>query len=90
MKYLLGLFTALASPLAFAAINMSVQGLVEFVIYLLIIGLIFGILLFIVGRAPFIPEPWKQVITWIIYVVGALMVINILLGLAGHPLFTLR
>lgn len=89
MKRLLPLLLAIVPLPAFAAINMSIEGLVEFVIYLLVIGLIFGILLFIVGRAPFIPAPWKEVITWIIYLVGALMVINILLGFAGHPLFTL-
>ncbi len=89
MKYALAAILALASPLALASINMSVEGLVEFVIYLLVIGIIFGILLFIVGRAPFIPEPWKQVIVWIIYLVGALLVINVLLGFAGHPLITM-
>jgi len=87
MKYALALILAIASPLAFAAIDIGVSGLVNFVIYLLIVGIIFGVLLFIVGKAPFIPEPWKQVITWIIYLVGALMVINLLLGLVGAPLF---
>jgi hypothetical protein len=89
-QYALSAALALGSQLAFAAVSMSVEGLVSFVIYLLVIGIVFGILLFVVGRAPFIPDPWKQIITWIIYLVGAILVINILLGLAGSPMFTLR
>lgn len=89
-KYGLFAILALFAAPALAAINISMPGLVDFVIYLLVVAIVFGILLFIVGKAPFIPEPWKQVITWIIYLVGALMVINLLLGLAGSPMFTIR
>lgn len=86
---LFGVLSLIAMP-AFAAIGVSVEGLVEFVVYLLVIGLIFGILLFIVARAPFIPPEWKNIINWIIYLIGALMVINILLSFAGHPIFNIR
>lgn len=90
MKYALAIILSLVSLPAFAAVNMSISGLVEFVVYLLIVGIIFGGLLWLVGKAPFIPDAGKQVITWIIYLVGALMIINLLLGLIGQPMFTLR
>jgi hypothetical protein len=78
-----------ASPLAFAAINLSLQGLVELVLYLLIVGGIVWLLLFIVGKVgP--PEPFAKIITIIIYVVAALLLINLLLGFLGTPIFTLR
>ena len=89
MKYSIGLLLALFSPLAFAAINLSLQGLVELVIYLLIVGGIVWLLLFIVGKvAP--PEPFAKIITVIIYVVAALLLINLLLSFLGTPIFTLR
>jgi hypothetical protein len=79
MKLALASILALFSPLAFAAINLSLSGLVELVIYLLIVGGIVWLLLFIVGKVgP--PEPFAKVITIIIYVVAALLLINLLLG----------
>ena len=89
MKLALGLLLALFSPLAFAAINLSLTGLVQLVIYLLIVGGLVWLLLFIVGKVgP--PEPFGKVITIIIYVVAALLLINLLLSFLGTPIFTLR
>jgi len=72
-----------------AAINLSMEGLIDLVVYLLVIGGICWLLLFIVGKvAP--PEPFAKIITAIIYVVAALLLINVLLGFAGHPVVRLR
>jgi len=86
------LFSALllsAVP-AFAAVNISVAGLVELVIWLIVLGLIVGLLLFLVAKAPFIPAEWKQWINYVIYFVCVLILINFLLTMAGAPIFTLR
>lgn len=56
---------------------------------LLIIGIVLGIILWLVNIAPFIPAPFKQVLQWLIYGIGALIVINFLLGLVGHPMVTI-
>jgi hypothetical protein len=80
----------LFSPLAFAAVGISMSSLVDTVIYLLIIGIVVGILIFLVNRAPFIPAEWKQIIVYIIYFICAIAVINLLLGMTGHPLVEFR
>jgi NADH:ubiquinone oxidoreductase subunit 6 (subunit J) len=69
----------------FAAISGS--GLVNSLIYLLIAGIILGLVLWLVGKSP-VPEPFKSVITWIVYVVAVLILINFLLGLIGRPFIT--
>ena len=86
MNALLGFVLALVSPFALAAGMISMESLIDTVIYLLIIGFIFGILIFLVNRAPIIPAEWKVFIVYFIYFVGALVLINLLLGLTGHPI----
>ena len=81
---------ALVAAPALAVINMSMGGLVDLIVYLIIIGVVFGILYFLIDRAPFIPEPWKTYIKYVLYFIAALMLINFLLGFAGHPLFAMR
>ena len=73
-----------------AAINLSIEKLVDNVIYLLIIGFVFGILIFLVRRAPVIPAEWKQFIEYFIYFVAGLFLIALLLDFAGHPIIRLR
>jgi NADH:ubiquinone oxidoreductase subunit 6 (subunit J) len=65
----------------------SGSGLVNSLIYLLIAGIILGLVLWLVGKSP-VPEPFKSVITWIVYVVAVLILINFLLGLIGRPFIT--
>lgn len=61
----------------------SGNSFVHAIIYLLIMGIVFGILLWIVRSAP-IPDPFKKVVVWVVYLVGALFLINWLLGLTGN------
>ena len=60
------------------------------IIYLVVIGIILGILLWIVSIIPLIPGVMKQVLTWLIYLIAALVLINFLLGLIGHPFVEIR
>jgi hypothetical protein len=71
-------------PLLAAAIagNDFVHGL----IYMIVIGIILGLLLWLVSVIPLIPPIVKQVLTWLIYLVAVLVLVNFLLGLTGHPL----
>ncbi len=68
--------------------------IITLVFNLLIIGLVFTLILFIVKRAP-VEEPIKGIIVWVVYVVAALWLIGFLLGMAppvihsGSP-FTIR
>ncbi len=63
--------------------NISGNSLVNAIVYLLIMGIVFGILLWIVKISP-IPDPFKKVVVWVIYLVGALFLINWLLGFTGN------
>lgn len=54
---------------------------------LIIVELVLGIFLWLVSIVPLIPAFIKQVITWLIYGLMALVLINFLLALIGHPLF---
>ena len=90
MKAVLFAVLALVVSPALAVISMSMGGLVDLIVYLIIIGVVFGILYFLIDKAPFIPEPWKTYIKYVLYFVAALMLINFLLGFAGHPLFSMR
>ena len=73
----------------FGAINLSLEGLVELVVYLAIVGGILWLLLWLIGYIG-LPEPFAKVAKIIIMVVGVLILINVLLGFAGHPVVRLR
>jgi hypothetical protein len=72
---------------------MDVSGLVHMVLVLLVVGMIAGLLWYLVGRAPFLPDPFKQVIQWVILVVCVIFLIYaVLLPIiggsgSGRPLF---
>ena len=73
----------------FAAINLSLEGLVELVIYLAIVGGVLWLLLWLVNYIG-LPEPFSKVAKIIIMVVGVLICINVLLGFVGSPVVRLR
>ena len=89
MKTALALVLTLASPLALAAINLSLSGLVELVIYLMIVGGICWLLLWLISHVG-LPEPFAKVAKIIIMIVGVMVLINVLLGFLGSPIFTMR
>ena len=72
-----------------AAINLSLEGLVELVIYLAIVGGVLWLLLWLINYIG-LPEPFAKVAKIIIMVVGVLILINVLLGFAGSPIVKLR
>lgn len=61
------------------------QQLVNTVIWIIIVALIFWILTWAIGYIG-IPEPFNKVIRVILAVFAALVLINVLLGLAGHQI----
>jgi hypothetical protein len=59
-----------------------IEGLIYFVVYLIIIGLILWVLLYAVQNIP-MPAPFAQVAKVVIMVIGALIVILLLLQMLG-------
>jgi hypothetical protein len=63
---------------------MDASGLVHLVLVLIVLGMIAGLLYWLVGSAPFIAEPFKSIIRWIILAVCVLFLIYwLLLPLVG-------
>jgi hypothetical protein len=63
---------------------MDISGLVHLVLVLLVVGMIAGLLWWLVGRAPFIVEPFKSVIQWVILAICIIFLIYaVLIPLVG-------
>ena len=89
MKALLALCLATVSPLALAA-GGDVQGLMNLLIYIVIIGLVFWCIWWFLGYVG-VPEPFNKVIRVIIGLVALIIVVNLLLGMTGSgPIFKFR
>ena len=71
------------------AVNLSLQSLVELVIYLMVTGGIVWLLLYLIGYLG-VPQPFAKVAKGIIMVVAVLILINVLLGFVGSPIFTIN
>lgn len=63
---------------------MDMSWLIHTVIMLIMIGMCAGLLYWLVQKAPFIPEPFKAVILWVILAVCVIfLIVKVLLPLAG-------
>ncbi len=66
----------------------SLQGAVYILIYLVVGAIVLGLLDYLIKSAPFIPDPWKPNIRWVLLALGILVLIGILLSFTGHgPIF---
>ena len=64
--------------------------LIHALLFLVIIGIVLGIIYYLVTIAPFLPAIFKQVLGWLIILVGAIILINFLLSLVGHPIIAIH
>lgn len=71
-----------------AIVTTSGRGLLHGVFVLIIVGAVLGLILYFLSISP-MPEPFKKVITWIIYGIGVLVLINFLLSLIGYPIIAI-
>ena len=67
----------------------SLSEMVVWVIYLVIIGLVFWAVLWFINYVG-IPEPFNKVAKVIVGLVALLVVVNLLMSIAGHPLIGVR
>lgn len=88
-RFLVFLFIACAALPAFAAVNVSAEALISLLLWIVIAGLIFWLLWWLVGYVG-LPEPFNKVARVVLAVAAVLFLISLLLGLAGHPLFVMR
>ena len=85
---LASMLALLAMP-ALAAQSVSIDGMVEIVIYLVIIGLIFWVVWWFIGYVG-VPEPFNKIIRVVMGLFALLIVLNLLLGMLGHPIVNVR
>ena len=65
----------------------ALSGLLGLLVQVLIAALIFWLIWWAISYIG-IPEPFRKVITVILVVIAVVYLINVLLGLTGHALFT--
>ena len=89
MKALTALALMLASPMAFAAVNLSVDKLVDLVVWLLIAAAFYWLAKWLVGEIA--PEPpFDKIIKIVMAIIVFVIVLNALLSVAGSPLISFR
>ena len=67
-----------------------IASLVSLVIYLIVVGCILGLLLYLVSVSP-VPDPYKGWLRFLVLAVAVIIIIYILLGLVGDvPTLKLR
>lgn len=71
---------------------MSLTIMVHFILMLLGVGIIAGLLYWLIGSAPFIPDPFKKGLQWVVLALCVVLLIYMIIGLIGGgtstPLFT--
>lgn len=72
-----------------AQVNLSIEGLVTAVVYLIVVGGICWLLLWLISYVG-LPDPFAKVARVIIVVVAVLLLINVLLSFVGHPVWVLH
>ena len=61
--------------------------LIHQLLFLIVIGIVLGIIYWCVQQAPFMNDLFKKVLGYVIIVVGVIVLINFLLGIVGHPIY---
>lgn len=67
----------------------SLNALVEIVIYLVVVGLILWCIWWFIAYVG-LPEPFNKIARVLVALVALVIVVNLLLGLVGTPVFSLR
>jgi uncharacterized membrane protein len=69
--------------------EMSLSGLLHFVVWIAIVGGVFWLLWWLIGYIG-LPEPFNKVARVIVAIVCVVILINFLLGIVGQPIVKLR
>lgn len=60
-----------------------IEGLIGLIIALIIVGIVCGLIVWLIRAAPFIPEPFKSWAEYLVYVVAVLVILAKALPLIG-------
>jgi hypothetical protein len=89
MKLALFALSLITLPVMAATTAISTSGLIQGLVWLIVIGLIVWLLWWLVAYIG-LPEPFNKIARVLIAVVAVLILINFLLGLAGSPIVSFR
>ena len=89
MKLALFALSLVTLPVMAATTAISTSGLIQGLVWLIVIGLIVWLLWWLVAYIG-LPEPFNKIARVLIAVVAVLILINFLLGLAGSPIVSFR
>lgn len=59
-------------------------------IYLIIQLVILGFIYWVITQLPFIVDPWRRILLALVVLIGALILVLFLLGMAGIPIHSYR
>lgn len=65
--------------------QVSGEAVVHSLIYLIVLGVIFGLLWWLVGYCA-LPAPFDKVARVILAIAAVIVLISVLMGMAGHPI----
>lgn len=60
-----------------------IEGLIGLVVLIIIVGIVCGLIVWLIRAAPFIPEPFKTWAEYLVYVVAVLVILMRALPLLG-------
>ena len=63
-----------------------IEGLIGLIIALIIVGIVCGLVVWLIRAAPFIPAPFKSGAEYLVCVVAVLVILALALPLVGVPL----
>lgn len=69
--------------------QLSGDSVIHSLLYIIVIGIVFYLLFWLIGYVG-LPEPFNKVARVILGVAAVIILINVLLSMVGHPLFTWR
>ena len=69
--------------------QLSGDGVIHSLLYLIVIGVVFGLIWWLISYCA-LPAPFDKVARVVIAIAAVIILINILLGMVGHPLFRFR
>jgi hypothetical protein len=69
--------------------QISGDSVIHGLIYIIVIGVIFGLLFWLINYCG-LPAPFDKLARVVLAVAAVIICINVLLSMAGHPVFTFR
>lgn len=68
---------------------MAASGLISILVWIIVLGCIFGLIWWLIGFIG-LPEPFNKIVRVVVAIIAVLILCNVLLGLVGEPFVRLH